>query len=57
MTQAMTVLHWSRLSDRVGRKPVILIGLMGISVSMWSFGLSKSYWALVIRFVGFHNVM
>ncbi|CAK5268660.1 unnamed protein product [Mycena citricolor] len=32
LTQAVTVLHWSRLSDRIGRKPVILIGLSGLSI-------------------------
>ncbi|KZT07680.1 MFS general substrate transporter [Laetiporus sulphureus 93-53] len=47
-TQAMTVLHWSRLSDRVGRKPVIMIGLCGLSISMYSFGLSRTFWSLVL---------
>ncbi|KAF9441801.1 major facilitator superfamily multidrug-resistance, DHA1 sub-family [Macrolepiota fuliginosa MF-IS2] len=47
-TQACTVLHWSRLSDRVGRKPVILIGLCGLSVSMYCFGLSRTFWGLVL---------
>lgn len=50
-TQAMTVLHWSRLSDTVGRKPVILLGLFGLSMSMYSFGLSRTFWGLVVRFV------
>jgi len=47
-TQAMTVLHWSRLSDRVGRKPVIMTGLIGLSMSMYSFGLSRTFWSLVL---------
>lgn len=47
-TQAMTVLHWSRLSDIVGRKPVLLIGLFCLSSSMCCFGLSTTYWGLVI---------
>ncbi|PCH42297.1 member of major facilitator multidrug-resistance DHA1 [Wolfiporia cocos MD-104 SS10] len=47
-TQAMTVLHWSRLSDRVGRKPVIMTGLFGLSLSMYSFGLSRTFWSLVL---------
>ncbi|THH19255.1 hypothetical protein EW146_g1876 [Bondarzewia mesenterica] len=46
--QAMTVLHWSRISDIVGRKPVILTGLCGLSLSMYCFGLSKTYWSAVI---------
>ncbi|KAG9225003.1 hypothetical protein CCMSSC00406_0001846 [Pleurotus cornucopiae] len=41
VAQAFTVLHWSSLSDRIGRKPVILTGLFGISLSMYCFGLSN----------------
>ncbi|KAJ3712182.1 member of major facilitator superfamily multidrug-resistance, DHA1 sub-family [Lentinula raphanica] len=47
LTQAMTVLHWSRISDSIGRKPVILIGLFGLSMSMYCFGLSTTFWGLV----------
>ncbi|EAU85340.2 hypothetical protein CC1G_07610 [Coprinopsis cinerea okayama7 len=48
LTQALTVLHWSRLSDTIGRKPVIIMGLTGLSLSMYSFGLSKTFWGLVL---------
>lgn len=48
LTQALTVLHWSRLSDRVGRKPVILMGIAGLSISMYCFGLSRTFWGLVL---------
>ncbi|KAJ7486883.1 major facilitator superfamily domain-containing protein [Mycena latifolia] len=47
MTEALTVLHWSRASDRFGRKPILLLGLLGTSVSMLCFGLSRTFWALV----------
>ncbi|KAH8099993.1 MFS general substrate transporter [Cristinia sonorae] len=47
-TQALTVLHWSRLSDHLGRKPIIMTGLFGLSLSMYSFGLSKTYWGAVV---------
>ncbi|KAJ7510502.1 member of major facilitator superfamily multidrug-resistance, DHA1 sub-family [Mycena galericulata] len=47
-TQALTVLHYARLSDRIGRKPVILIGLLGLSISMYCFGLSRTFWGLVL---------
>ena len=49
-TEAMTVLQWSRMSDHVGRKPVLMIGLFGTMLSMLFFGLSRSFSALVIRY-------
>ncbi|KAF5379817.1 hypothetical protein D9615_005697 [Tricholomella constricta] len=47
-TEAATVLQWSRISDHVGRKPILLIGLFGLSISMLSFGLSRTFWGLVV---------
>ncbi len=35
------------LSDRIGRKPVFLIGLSGLCISMIFFGLSRTFWGLV----------
>jgi MFS family permease len=46
-TEAITVLYWSRLSDRVGRKPVLLVGLFGVTLSMILVGMSRSFWVLV----------
>jgi MFS family permease len=48
VTEAMTVFQWSRASDHLGRKPILLIGLAGSMISMLVFGLSKTFWALVI---------
>ncbi|KIK66115.1 hypothetical protein GYMLUDRAFT_158193 [Collybiopsis luxurians FD-317 M1] len=47
IAQALTVLYWSRLSDRIGRKPVILIGLGGLTLSLGLFGISTTFGALV----------
>ncbi|OAX35437.1 MFS general substrate transporter [Rhizopogon vinicolor AM-OR11-026] len=47
-TEALTVLYWSRTSDRIGRKPVLLVGIFGLSLSMFCFGLSKTFWGLVL---------
>jgi multidrug resistance protein len=33
---------WGRLSDRVGRRPVILAGLLGSSISYFTFALAQS---------------
>ncbi|KAG2137627.1 MFS general substrate transporter [Suillus bovinus] len=48
VVQTLTVLRWSRLSDRIGRKPVLLVGLSGTCISMLCFGLSTTFWGLVI---------
>ena len=39
---------WGRLSDRIGRRPVLLIGLAGSVVSYVIFGLAGSFLALVL---------
>lgn len=33
---------WGRLSDRLGRKPVLLLGILGLAVSFLWFGLAQS---------------
>ncbi|KAF8876547.1 major facilitator superfamily domain-containing protein [Infundibulicybe gibba] len=48
LTEAITIMQWSRISDRIGRKPVLLTGLVGTSVSVLLFGLSRTFWTLVI---------
>ncbi|KAG1788134.1 major facilitator superfamily domain-containing protein [Suillus plorans] len=48
LAQALTVLGWSRLSDHIGRKPVLLIGLTGACISMICFGFSTAFWSLVM---------
>ncbi len=39
---------WGQISDRVGRKPVILIGLVGFGVSFFLFGMSTQLWMLYV---------
>lgn len=44
---------WGRLSDRIGRKPVILTGLTGTALSVLMFGFSKNLtMALTARALG-----
>ncbi|KAI6045952.1 MFS general substrate transporter [Pisolithus marmoratus] len=47
-TQALTVFQWSRISDQIGRKPVLLVGIFGLSLSILCFGLSRTFTGLVI---------
>ncbi|KPM36704.1 hypothetical protein AK830_g9843 [Neonectria ditissima] len=39
---------WGRVSDRVGRKPVILIALFGTAMSMLLLGVSPSIWTALL---------
>lgn len=41
-TQLVTVLPWASLSDRWGRKPVMLQGLCGVFLSQIMFGFATS---------------
>ncbi|KAI7852069.1 major facilitator superfamily domain-containing protein [Circinella umbellata] len=55
--QLCTAMQFGRYSDKHGRRPVLLLGLIGNSISACSFGLSKSiWWAMGSRaFCGFIN--
>ncbi len=37
---------WGQMSDRRGRKPILLIGILGNAVTQLLMGLSTSYWML-----------
>jgi MFS family permease len=46
-------IFWGRLSDRIGRKTVLLGGLLGTGLSMLLFGLSRNLTeALIFRALG-----
>jgi len=39
---------WGGLSDRHGRKPILMIGILGYSIAMILFGLSTNLWMLFV---------
>ncbi|KAL9112999.1 MAG: hypothetical protein Q9227_002864 [Pyrenula ochraceoflavens] len=52
-SEALTGMLWGGLSDRVGRKPVLLMGCGGTMISLLIFGFSTNIWmALSGRVVG-----
>ncbi|QSZ36673.1 hypothetical protein DSL72_006554 [Monilinia vaccinii-corymbosi] len=46
--QLTTAMLWGRVSDRSGRKTVLLIGLGGSAFSCLGFAVAKSFWQLVV---------
>ncbi|KIP03902.1 hypothetical protein PHLGIDRAFT_15569 [Phlebiopsis gigantea 11061_1 CR5-6] len=50
--QFLTIYAWGQVSDRVGRKPVIATGMLGLAASTLAFGASHSVAsALAFRFL------
>lgn len=44
---------WGRISDRIGRKPVIMIGILGLSLSFFLMAFSTELWMLfAARIIG-----
>ncbi|RKP34180.1 major facilitator superfamily domain-containing protein, partial [Dimargaris cristalligena] len=50
IAQLITGMLWGFLSDRLGRRPIMLFGVLGTIVCSFLFGLSKSLlWAVMVR--------
>ncbi|KAF8551948.1 MFS general substrate transporter [Imleria badia] len=53
LAQVFSVYQWGKISDVVGRRPVVFTGLIGIAVTTTAFGLSTSFAGIVAsRFFG-----
>ena len=38
---------WGSISDRVGRRPILMIGMFGYALSMFLFGIADQIWMLI----------
>ncbi|WP_428909018.1 MFS transporter [Niallia sp. Krafla_26] len=53
LTQLIFAPMWGRISDRIGRKPVIMVGILGLTISFFLTGISTELWMLfVARIIG-----
>ena len=53
LAEALMGMYWGGLSDRVGRKPVLLLGCVGTMFSMVMVGFAENLWvALIGRALG-----
>lgn len=48
LLQFLVAPWWGRLSDRIGRRPVILLGLASSALSYLLFALARDYWVLLL---------
>jgi len=46
--QMLSIYHWAKLSDVVGRRPVVLGGAIGMAIATSLFGLSRNLTAVMI---------
>jgi len=48
LTQMMLMISWGYAADHLGRKPVLVFSLAGMSIATAFFGLSKKIWQMVV---------
>ena len=47
-TQMLLMIPWGWAADRVGRKPVLVFSLAGVSIAAAMFGFSKHIWQMIL---------
>ncbi|KAF2133451.1 MFS multidrug transporter-like protein [Dothidotthia symphoricarpi CBS 119687] len=53
LAEACSSMYWGAVSDRVGRKPVVILGCLGTVLSLLIVGLAPNFWvALAGRILG-----
>ncbi|UNI13902.1 hypothetical protein JDV02_000597 [Purpureocillium takamizusanense] len=47
-TQMVVLIFWGLLADRVGRKPILLVSLVGMTIGPALFGVARSIWQMIL---------
>ncbi|KAG1736727.1 major facilitator superfamily domain-containing protein [Suillus lakei] len=48
ISQLCSIYQWAKISDIIGRRPVIFLGIIGLAVTTLMFGLSKSLASVLV---------
>ncbi|PYH44200.1 MFS general substrate transporter [Aspergillus saccharolyticus JOP 1030-1] len=48
LAETLTAFWWGYLSDRIGRKPVLLLGCAGTILSLFVLGFAQSLWTAIL---------
>ena len=48
LVQMILMIFYGRISDRIGRKPVLVFSLTGVTVATALFGMSKTLWQMIL---------
>lgn len=46
--QVLVMIAYGKVSDRIGRKPVLVFSMVGIAISQALFGLSQNLWQMMV---------
>lgn len=46
--QLMSIYHWAKVSDVVGRRPIVLLGAVGMGLMTFLFGFSRNLTYMLI---------
>ena len=48
LTQMLVMISWGRAADRFGRKPVLVLSLVGVSCATALFGMARTIWEMIL---------